>query len=69
MATKKNPTFESALARLEEIAAGLEEGSMTLEQSLKAYEEGIALAAFCEKTLTAAKLRITEPALEEESDA
>jgi exodeoxyribonuclease VII small subunit len=61
MATKKNLSFEQALARLEEIAAGLEDGSMTLEASLKAYEEGIALAGFCEKTLAGAKLRLTEP--------
>jgi exodeoxyribonuclease VII small subunit len=61
MATKKNLSFEQALARLEEIAAGLEDGSMTLEASLKAYEEGIALASFCEKTLAGAKLRLTEP--------
>ena len=60
MAAKKNPTFEQALARLEEIAAGLEDGSMTLEGSLKAYEEGIALVKFCEKTLSDAKLRLTE---------
>ena len=34
MASKKNPTFEQALTRLEEIAAGLEDGSMSLEESL-----------------------------------
>lgn len=60
MAAKKNPTFEQALSRLEEIAAGLEDGSMTLEGSLKAYEEGIALVKLCEKTLSDAKLRLTE---------
>ena len=57
MATKKQPTFEQALSRLEEIAAGLEDGSMTLENSLKAYEEGIALVKLCEKTLQDAKLQ------------
>ena len=60
MATKKNISFEQALSRLEEIAAGLEDGSMTLEASLKAYKEGIALVGFCEKTLAGAKLRLTE---------
>ena len=38
MATKKNISFEQALSRLEEIAAGLEDGSMTLEASLKAMK-------------------------------
>ena len=46
MATKKNISFEQALSRLEEIAAGLEDGSMTLEASLKAYEEGMLDAVF-----------------------
>ena len=49
MASKKNPTFEQALTRLEEIAAGLEDGSMSLEDSLKAYEEGVALVRLCQK--------------------
>ncbi len=60
MASKKNPTFEQALTRLEEIAAGLEDGSMSLEDSLKAYEEGVALVRLCQKTLESAKLRIRE---------
>ena len=64
MASKKTPTFEQALTRLEEIAAGLEDGSMSLEDSLKAYEEGVALVRLCQKTLEGAKLRLrgqTEP--------
>lgn len=60
MATKKQPTFEQALSRLEEIAAGLEDGSMSLEESLKAYEEGVALVRLCQKTLEGAKLRLRE---------
>ena len=68
MATKKQPTFEQALSRLEEIAAGLEDGSMTLENSLKAYEEGIALVKLCEKTLQDAKLRLREHQEDETSD-
>ncbi len=66
MATKKTLTFEQAMSRLEEIASGLEDGSMSLEQSLKAYEEGIALIRNCEKTLADARLRIKEQENEEE---
>ena len=66
MATKKPLTFEQAMSRLEEIASGLEDGSMSLEQSLKAYEEGIALIRNCEKTLADARLRIKEQENEEE---
>ena len=68
MATKKQPAFEQALSRLEEIAAGLEDGSMTLENSRKAYEEGIALVKLCEKTLQDAKLRLREHQEDETSD-
>ena len=52
-------TFEQALARLEEIAGLLEGGSATLEDSLKLYEEGAGLAAFCSETLKTAQQRIT----------
>ena len=47
MPAKKAPTFEQALERLETIASGLEDGSMSLEESLKAYEEGVALIRAC----------------------
>jgi len=48
MAEKK---FEIALARLEEIVQGLEKGDLTLEQSLKFFEEGIKLSRICNKRL------------------
>lgn len=60
MPAKKAPTFEQALERLETIASGLEDGSMSLEESLKAYEEGVALIRACEKTLASARLRIKD---------
>ena len=60
MPEKKAPTFEQALERLETIASGLEDGSMSLEESLKAYEEGVALIRACEKTLASARLRIKD---------
>lgn len=33
---------------------------MSLEESLKAYEEGVALIRACEKTLASARLRIKD---------
>ncbi|MCX7816131.1 MAG: exodeoxyribonuclease VII small subunit [Syntrophales bacterium] len=50
--------FEDALSRLEEIVHRLERGEMTLEESLKAFEEGIKLARFCAKKLEDAQKRI-----------
>ena len=44
-------TFEDALERLEEISHDLESGELSLEASLKKFEEGIKLAQFCNSKL------------------
>lgn len=53
-------TFENALQSLKDIVEKLENGSLSLEESLKLYEEGVKLTAFCDKELKSAKLRISE---------
>jgi len=45
--TENQMTFEAALARLEEIVKLLESGSAPLDESLKMFEEGVALVRFC----------------------
>ena len=45
-------TFESAMSRLEQVVNDLERGSLTLDESLKAFQEGNALARFCQQRLT-----------------
>lgn len=50
--------FEEALARLEKITRELEEGELSLEQSLKKFDEGVRLADFCGKTLDEAEKRV-----------
>ena len=45
------PTFEEALARLEEIVRALESGQSKLEDSLALYEEGIRLSRACNEKL------------------
>lgn len=62
----ENMTFEQAIARLEQIAQLLEGGQASLEDSLKLYEEGAALAAFCSGTLRDAEQKLTVIAPEEE---
>ncbi len=52
------PGFEQSLARLEEIAAEIETGSIGLEQSLKRYEEGVRLLRRCNAFLNHAQRRI-----------
>jgi exodeoxyribonuclease VII small subunit len=50
--------FEDALARLEQIVDTLEGGSLPLEESLKAFEEGVAMARRCARYLEDAEKRI-----------
>jgi len=56
--SEETPKFEEALSRLEQIVQTLEAGNLPLEESLKAFEEGIALARFCAGQLEAAERRI-----------
>jgi len=50
--------FEKDLQKLEQIVQELEKGELTLEESLKQFEEGIRLARQCEKALADAERRI-----------
>jgi len=55
---KQGVDFEAALEELEGLVAGMEEGELSLEDSLKTYERGIALSRVCQKSLDAAEQRI-----------
>ena len=50
--------FESALAELDSIVKKMEEGDLTLENSMELYERGLQLSRFCHSTLEAAERRI-----------
>ena len=54
---KKEMTFETALARLEEIVRSMESGTAMLDQSLALFEEGVGLVKFCTKALDDAEQR------------
>ena len=58
MADTKAATFETSLARLEEIVRKLEGEGVTLEDSVKLFEEGRKLARQCESMLKAAQTAI-----------
>jgi exodeoxyribonuclease VII small subunit len=51
-------SFETALTRLEKITEELEDGELSLENSLKKFEEGIQLAEFCSEQLSEAKAKV-----------
>lgn len=54
----KTMKFEAAVEKLEALVRKLEGGDLTLEDSLKAFEEGIGLARVCEARLKEAKGKI-----------
>lgn len=56
MAEKQN--FEKMMERLEEIVAVMEKGECDLDDSVKLFEEGVALIGKCEKKLNTAKQKI-----------
>lgn len=50
--------FETSLKKLEEVVRRLEGGSLSLDDSLKAFEEGVRHAAFCAKKLDEAERKV-----------
>ena len=61
MATKDaKPSYEQARDELAEIVESLEDGSATLEESLKLWERGEELANICQEWLDGAKKLIDE---------
>jgi len=61
MATKDaKPSYEQARDELAEIVESLEDGSATLEESLKLWERGEELAKICQEWLDGAKKLIDE---------
>lgn len=56
MAVKK---FEEAMERLEAIVESLDKGDLSLDESLKIFEEGMTLVNFCSKKLEEAEQKVT----------
>ncbi len=50
--------FEEALKKLEKIVDDLEDGNLSLDDSLEKYEEGIRLSKMCSKKLEVAKKKV-----------
>ena len=50
--------FEDALEKLEKIVGLLEDGSLSLDDALGRYEEGIKLSRLCAKRLELAKKKV-----------
>ena len=54
----KEPSFEEALSRLEEIVQTLEDGDAELDRTLSLFEEGVKLSKLCHKRLESAEKKI-----------
>ena len=50
--------FEEAMKKLEQITAELEKGDLSLDESVKKFEEGIKLSKECDKILEDSEKRI-----------
>mgnify|MGYP002522581923 CR=1 FL=1 len=51
-------TYEEALAQLNDTVNKLNSGKVSLDESIKLYQEGISLAAFCDKKLKEVEQKI-----------
>lgn len=56
--TSQDVDFEKALSDLEALVTRMESGDLTLEESLKAFEEGVRLTRDCQQRLTEAEQRV-----------
>ena len=57
---KMEMTYEKAIERLEEIVSLLEKNEVSLDESMKLFEEGTKLSRFCAEKLKNAQQKITE---------
>jgi exodeoxyribonuclease VII small subunit len=55
---KKTLTFEEAFKELEAIAEKLEQGEISLDESMKAFEKGMELAQYCSEKLSEAESKL-----------
>ncbi len=59
-ASEDGPSFELAIKRLTEIVSTLERGDLPLEESLRLFEEGVALSRVSQRRLDSAEKRVEQ---------
>ncbi|MBC7384643.1 MAG: exodeoxyribonuclease VII small subunit [Cryobacterium sp.] len=57
---EESQTFESAFSQLQDLVKKLEGGALSLEDSLKVFEEGVKLTRFCQQSLTVAEQKVEQ---------
>jgi exodeoxyribonuclease VII small subunit len=68
-ATDTVKRFEQSLGELEQLVAGMEGGELSLDESLRAFERGVALYRSCQSALDQAEARVRVLADPEHPDA
>jgi exodeoxyribonuclease VII small subunit len=53
-------SFEEALAQLQEVVGRLESANLSLEETIDEFRRGTELAAFCQRLISEAELKVTE---------
>ena len=56
--TPPEPDFESALRELESLVEKMEQGDLSLEDSLKQFERGVILSRICQQALKSAEQKV-----------
>ena len=56
--TSDDLSFEDALSELEQLVERMEQGELSLEDSLKSFERGVALTRTCQQALKAAEQKV-----------
>ena len=52
------PSFEEALSELETLVEAMEKGDLSLEETLKSFERGVALTRICQQALGEAEQKV-----------
>ena len=60
MSINNKMTFEEAVSKLEELVSRMESGGLTLDESLAAYEEAMALVRLCSSRISEAELKVKQ---------
>jgi len=56
----ESKNFEKSLSELEQIVSTLEQGDISLEDSLNAFEKGVKLSNECQKALKSAEQKVSK---------
>ena len=57
---QKSLDFDTAIRELETLVEAMEQGDVSLEESIKQFERGIALARTCQQALSAAEQKVAK---------